>query len=104
MRRLDAKRLHWVANIGGTRKEWDAQITKEVPDQRIAWRSEAGECTAGVVTFQPLVPDPRYREREWATIEPDARREWDQRHRGTWEEFKDAIRHAWDNVCGRCSA
>ena len=31
VRRLDAKRLHWVANIGGTRKEWDAQITEEVP-------------------------------------------------------------------------
>jgi hypothetical protein len=24
LRRLDAKRLHWVANIGGTRKAWDA--------------------------------------------------------------------------------
>ena len=57
VRRLDAKRLHWVANIGGTRKEWDAQITEDVPDQRIAWRSEAGEFTAGVVTFQPLGAD-----------------------------------------------
>ena len=54
VRRLDAKRLHWVATIGGTRKEWDAQITEEVPNERIAWRSEAGECTAGLVTFQPL--------------------------------------------------
>ena len=57
VRRLDAKRLHWVANIGGTRKEWDAQITEDVPDQRIAWRSERGEFTAGVVTFQPLGAD-----------------------------------------------
>jgi uncharacterized protein (TIGR02271 family) len=57
VRRLDAKRLHWVANIGGTRKEWDAQITDDVPDQRIAWRSEAGEFTAGVVTFQPIRPN-----------------------------------------------
>ena len=31
VRRLDAKRLHWVANIGGTRKEWDAQITGGSP-------------------------------------------------------------------------
>jgi hypothetical protein len=51
-----------------------------------------------------LATDPRYRERECATIEPDARREWDQRHRGTWEEFTEAIRHAWDNVRGRRSA
>jgi hypothetical protein len=48
-----------------------------------------------------LATNPRYREREWATIEPDARREWDQRHRGTWEEMKDAIRYAWDKVRGR---
>jgi uncharacterized protein (TIGR02271 family) len=54
VRRLDAKRLHWVATVGGTRKEWDAQITEDVPNERMAWRSEAGECTAGVVTFQPL--------------------------------------------------
>jgi uncharacterized protein (TIGR02271 family) len=57
VRRLDNKRLHWVANIGGTRKEWDAQITEEVPDRRIAWRSEAGDFTAGVVAFQPLGGD-----------------------------------------------
>jgi uncharacterized protein (TIGR02271 family) len=57
VRRLDAKRLHWVATIGGTRKEWEAQITEDVPEQRIAWRSEAGEFTAGVVTFQPLGAD-----------------------------------------------
>jgi uncharacterized membrane protein len=57
VRRLDTKRLHWVANIGGTRKEWDAQITEDVPNERMAWQSEAGEFTAGVVTFQPLGPD-----------------------------------------------
>jgi uncharacterized protein (TIGR02271 family) len=57
VRRLDAKRLHWVANIGGSHKEWDAQITEDVPNERIAWRSEAGEFTAGVVTFQPLSAD-----------------------------------------------
>jgi uncharacterized protein (TIGR02271 family) len=57
VRRLDAKRLHWVATIGGTRKEWDAQITEDVPNQRISWRSEAGEWTAGEMTFQPLGPN-----------------------------------------------
>jgi hypothetical protein len=50
-----------------------------------------------------LATDPRYRAREWAALEPDARREWEQDHRGTWEEFKEAIRHAWDNVRGRRS-
>ncbi|HSF32488.1 MAG TPA: DUF2382 domain-containing protein [Candidatus Tectomicrobia bacterium] len=218
VRRLDAKRLHWVANIGGTRKEWDAQITENVPNERIAWRSEAGEFTAGVVTFQPLGPDrtrmtvrfeyepqgvketlgdwlglvsrrvegdlerfkafveangqepvgqrataptagrtrsrttsaaataaaadrrfedyepdfqrhyrtawagreqpyahgvpayrygyalatdPRYAGRDWPTIEAEARREWEARHQGSWEEFKDAVHYAWEHVRGR---
>jgi hypothetical protein len=48
-----------------------------------------------------IATDPHYRNREWATIEPDARRDWEQRHKGTWEEFKEAIRYAWDKVRGR---
>jgi uncharacterized protein (TIGR02271 family) len=218
VRRLDAKRLHWVANIGGTRKEWDAQITADVPNERMAWRSEAGEFTAGVVTFQPLAPDrtrltvrfdydphgvketlgdwfglisrrvegdlerfqafveangqgaigqrataptagrtqsrttpaaatdaagegrfeddeedfqqhyrnglagrglayehwapayryghalaadPRYRGRDWSAIEMDARRQWEERHQGNWDEAKDAVHYAWEHVRGR---
>jgi uncharacterized membrane protein len=57
VRQLDDTRLHWVANVGGERKEWHARITEQIPDQRIAWRSEGGEFTAGVVRFQPLGPD-----------------------------------------------
>jgi uncharacterized protein (TIGR02271 family) len=205
VRRLDAKRLHWVANIGGTRKEWEAVITEERPNERIAWRSEGGEFTSGVVSFQPLGParsrvtvrlqyepkglmeragdalglvsrrvegdlerfkkfveargskptggreaerarepvvdvrgfetcepsfrqhytsasggrgqsyehwapayrygyelarDPRYTGRDWAAIEAEARRDWEQRHRGTWEEFKAPIRYAWEQGRG----
>ena len=217
VRRLDEKRLHWVANIGGTRKEWDAQITEDVPDQRIAWRSEAGEFTAGVVTFEPLgadrtrltvrleyepegvketlgdwlglvsrrvendlerfkavveardrepagqrttaptaertqprttpttataaavdrrfeeyeadfqrhhrtarpgpesyaqyapayrygyslATDARYAGRDWPTVEAEARRDWEARHQGNWEEFKDTVVYGWEHVRGR---
>jgi uncharacterized membrane protein len=54
---LDDKRLHWVAEIGGKTKEWDARITEQIPDKRIAWTSEGGEFTAGAVTFEPLGPN-----------------------------------------------
>jgi uncharacterized membrane protein/ElaB/YqjD/DUF883 family membrane-anchored ribosome-binding protein len=54
VKQLDDTRLHWVANIGGERKEWQARITEQVPDHRIAWSSEGGEFTSGVVSFQPL--------------------------------------------------
>jgi hypothetical protein len=48
-----------------------------------------------------LAADTRYRNRDWPTIEADARRDWEQRHKGTWEEMKDAIRYAWDKIRGR---
>ena len=43
----------------------------------------------------------RYRGRDWAAPEADARRDWEQRHPSSWERFKDAIRHAWEEVRAR---
>jgi uncharacterized protein (TIGR02271 family) len=48
-----------------------------------------------------LASDRRYAGRDWAALEPEARRDWEARHQGTWDEFKDTIRHAWDKVRGR---
>ena len=50
--------LHWVAEIAGQREEWDARITEQTPDQRIAWTSINGSArNAGVVTFHQLSED-----------------------------------------------
>jgi uncharacterized membrane protein len=54
VRQLDDKRLHWRANIGGKIKEWDAEITEQRPDERIAWTTRNGPRHAGVVTFHRL--------------------------------------------------
>jgi uncharacterized protein (TIGR02271 family) len=43
----------------------------------------------------------RYRGRDWAALEADARRDWEVRHPNTWERFKDAIRYGWDKVRAR---
>ena len=51
---IDDRRLHWVAEVGGARREWDAEITEQHPDHRIAWRSVDGTENAGVVTFHRL--------------------------------------------------
>jgi uncharacterized membrane protein len=51
---LDDTHLHWKAEIGGKEKEWDAEITEQIPDERIAWRSRDGAQNAGVVTFHRL--------------------------------------------------
>jgi len=50
---LDDRRSHWVANMGGTQLEWDAEITGELPGRSIAWRSTTkGIPLRGRVTFE----------------------------------------------------
>ena len=50
----DDTHLHWVADFGGSRHEWDAEITEQKPDERVAWRNTDGTDNAGVVTFHRL--------------------------------------------------
>ena len=51
VRQLDPTHLHWRAKIGGKDTEWDAVITEQVPDERVAWTNTTGARNAGVVTF-----------------------------------------------------
>jgi uncharacterized membrane protein len=48
---LDDDRLYWKADIGGETKEWHARITRQVPDEVIAWESEGGAVNSGMVAF-----------------------------------------------------
>lgn len=51
---LDDTHLHWTADIAGVRREWDAVITEQHPDERVAWAAMEGVDNAGVVTFHRL--------------------------------------------------
>ncbi|MDQ3327274.1 MAG: SRPBCC family protein [Chloroflexota bacterium] len=51
---LEDNRLHWRASIAGKTEEWDAEITEQIPDERVAWRNTSGAKNAGVVTFHYL--------------------------------------------------
>lgn len=57
IRQLDETRLHWVVSAGGRREEFDAVITEQIPDTRIAWKSTDGPKHAGVVDFHKLSDD-----------------------------------------------
>lgn len=57
VKQIDDTRLHWTAEIFGTKQEWDATITEQTPDKRIAWSSTGGDKNAGVVTFHKLTDD-----------------------------------------------
>lgn len=51
VKQVDDTHLHWVAEIAGVHREWDAEVTEQAPDQRVAWKATDGTANAGVVTF-----------------------------------------------------
>jgi uncharacterized membrane protein len=51
---VDDTTLVWRARVAGVTREWQARITEQTPDVRIAWASTNGAMHAGVVTFHPL--------------------------------------------------
>ena len=57
VRQEDERRLFWRAKIGGKVKEWKSEITSQVPDEKIAWKSVDGSPNSGTVRFQELAPD-----------------------------------------------
>jgi len=54
VRQLDDVHLQWKARVAGKPKAWTAEITEQIPDQRIAWRSTSGPMNMGVVTFDKI--------------------------------------------------
>ena len=54
VRQLDDTTLEWVAEIAGREERWEARITEQEPDQRVAWTATEGAKNAGVVTFHRL--------------------------------------------------
>jgi uncharacterized membrane protein len=52
---IDDAHLHWKVSIAGVEREFDAEITEQHPDERVAWKSVGGDTEhAGVVTFHKL--------------------------------------------------
>ena len=98
IKQLDDVTVHWVAEFGGSRHEWNAEITEQHPDERVAWRNTDGKENAGVVTFHRL-GDSETRvmvQLDWA---PDGLKEKlgaalgadDRRIRGDLERFKQLV-------------
>jgi uncharacterized membrane protein len=98
VRQLDDTHLHWIASIAGRRKEWDAVITEQDPDRRVAWTSTEGARNAGTVEFARL-GDSRTRVILTMDVEPDGGVEAagdalgipSGQVRGDLEKFKDFI-------------
>ncbi len=57
IKQMGDKHLHWKAKIGGSTEEWDAEISEQIPDTRVAWHSISGAENAGAVNFHYLNPE-----------------------------------------------
>jgi uncharacterized membrane protein len=100
VQQIDDSHLHWKAEIGGTVREWDAEITSQEPDQHVSWRSTAGQPIAGDVRFEPMGAD-QCRVTLTMDYEPEGLREQigdklgfvDSRVKGDLERFKEFVEH-----------
>src|SRR3954447_10564797 len=54
VRQVDDTHTRWRTSVGGKEQEFDAEITEQIPDERVAWQSQAGRDQAGVVTFHKI--------------------------------------------------
>ncbi|TXL60942.1 SRPBCC family protein [Aeromicrobium terrae] len=98
VKQLDDTHLHWVTSIGPVTREFDATVTEQHPDERVAWKSDDGPEHAGVVTFHRL-DDNKTRVSVQMDIDPegfvekvgDAAGILDHRVKGDLERFKEFI-------------
>ena len=57
VKHIDDTHLKWIAEVGGKRREWQAEIVEQVPDRKIAWRSLDENGPNGIVEFEQLGED-----------------------------------------------
>ena len=63
-----------VRQVDDTHLQWDAVISEQRPDERVAWHATSGKRNAGVVTFHRLADD-RSKVMVQLDFEPDGLRE-----------------------------
>ncbi len=71
VKQLDDTLLHWAVTVAGDKAEWDAKITEQEPDRRIAWESVDGKQNRGSVSFEPAGSAARTRIRLQMSFSPD---------------------------------
>jgi uncharacterized membrane protein len=51
---VDDRHLRWNVRVAGAERTFDAEITEQHPDERVAWKATGETMHAGVVTFHRL--------------------------------------------------
>ena len=94
---VDDEHIHWIAKIAGVSKEWDAQITRQVPDEEIDWVGLGAPDNRGRVVFEDIPEGTRltmmldYEPENQVEKVADALGVVQQRVRGDMQRFKEFI-------------
>ncbi|MFE0517117.1 SRPBCC family protein [Streptomyces sp. NPDC058964] len=108
VRQLDDRHNHWTMSIGGVRREFDTEIVDQLLDDRITWRSVAGDTRQrGSVRFE-RIDDTNTRVELTMDVEPtgmaekgaDALGMIDRRVKGDLRRFKDYVESGGGEVGG----
>lgn len=51
---LGGNRTHWIMEVDGKRREFDAQITERSLDERVSWSTMEGPLLAETITLRPM--------------------------------------------------
>lgn len=72
-------RTNWMTNYYGTGSTYD--------DYEPAYRF-------GYVLYSQT----QYVDRDWSEFEDEARKDWEERHTGTWDRYMNSIRYGWERA------
>ena len=103
MRTMLKSKLH-RATVTGADADYDAYDTAFRSHHKKTFAKAGGTYEDYSPAYRfgyDLAGDDRYASGDWTTVEPEARKSWEKSHKGTWEQFKDAIHHGWEKVTGR---
>lgn len=97
-----------ASDMGSERAVGDTGFSTYDADFRNHYQSHYGTSGLAYDAYGPVyrygynvANDSRYTNSDWNTIEPDLRSRWEERNPGTWDQFKDGVRYAWDRARGK---
>lgn len=101
----DMRKSQYDGGQRGTAPGQRAAYAEYEIDFRAHHAAHAAERRGSYVSYRlvyhygyDLATDPRYRTAEWAKVVLAARPRWEERNPGTWDEFQETIRYAWDRA------
>lgn len=57
VKQIDDQHLQWEISALGATKKWQAKITEQIPEHKIAWKSTNGFTNKGEIIFNSLTPN-----------------------------------------------